>query len=75
MNVGPESTRLVCPNCQMEVMTKATAITTTKTHLIAILMCLFCCWICAPVVYCTDCARSIEHTCPSCNNYIGTYDR
>ncbi|KAH8375512.1 hypothetical protein KR093_001996, partial [Drosophila rubida] len=74
MNVGPESTRVVCPNCHLEVMTTTEAKASTRTHVIAILMCTFCCWICAPLLYCTDCTRNIDHSCPSCNDYIGTYD-
>ncbi|KAH8397163.1 hypothetical protein KR215_010024, partial [Drosophila sulfurigaster] len=75
MNVGPESSRLVCPKCKMSILTTTTPRSSSTTHLIALLMCCCSCCICAPFLYCTECARNIEHTCPSCNNYIGTYKR
>ncbi|KAH8316215.1 hypothetical protein KR067_002468 [Drosophila pandora] len=73
--VGPEPTTLVCPQCQVQVTTRTEPKATTKTHLFALIMCCTCLWPCACCLYCTDCARSTTHYCPSCNNYVGTYDR
>ncbi|KPU76573.1 uncharacterized protein Dana_GF28190 [Drosophila ananassae] len=73
--VGPEPTTVVCPHCQVQVTTRTEPKATTKTHLFALIMCLTCLWPCACCLYCTDCARSTTHYCPSCNNYVGTYDR
>ncbi|KAL7736087.1 hypothetical protein ACLKA6_003824 [Drosophila palustris] len=73
--VGPESSRVICPTCHLEVMTSTEPKSTTRTHLIALLLCALAMWPCAISLYCTDCARNINHTCPECHNYIGTYER
>ncbi|XP_051861700.1 lipopolysaccharide-induced tumor necrosis factor-alpha factor homolog [Drosophila albomicans] len=72
MEVGRKSFRVTCPNCKLEVKTETRAETTLTTLATTILMCIFCCWICIPFVYCTDCAKDIEHTCPLCKRHIGT---
>ncbi|KAH8411070.1 hypothetical protein KR222_011753 [Zaprionus bogoriensis] len=73
--VGPESCRMVCSQCHLEVMTKTEPKSTTRTHLIALLLCLLGCWPCVCCLYCTECARNLDHYCPSCNNFMGTYER
>ncbi|XP_023172793.1 lipopolysaccharide-induced tumor necrosis factor-alpha factor-like [Drosophila hydei] len=73
--VGPESSLVVCPNCHLEMMSKAVKKVTARMHLIALIMCLTLLWPCAICLYCMDCARSVDHYCASCNAFIGTYER
>ncbi|XP_062129592.1 lipopolysaccharide-induced tumor necrosis factor-alpha factor homolog isoform X3 [Drosophila sulfurigaster albostrigata] len=73
--VGPTPANVVCPNCRQQVTTRTEPKATNKTHLIALLMCCCFCWICAPFLYCTDCARNTDHYCPSCQTFIGSYER
>ncbi|XP_037895340.1 lipopolysaccharide-induced tumor necrosis factor-alpha factor homolog [Glossina fuscipes] len=72
--LGDEPTNIVCPRCGQSVLTKLNYKATTRTHIIALILCLMGCWFCAPVLYCTRCARNIEHYCPNCNAFLGIYD-
>ncbi|KAG8038051.1 hypothetical protein G9C98_006376 [Cotesia typhae] len=71
INYGSESMRLNCPHCHADISTKVETEANTKTHLIALLLCIFQCWICLPCVYCNDSCLVKKHTCPSCNQYLG----
>ncbi|XP_058123705.1 lipopolysaccharide-induced tumor necrosis factor-alpha factor homolog [Anopheles coustani] len=73
--VGPESTRMVCPSCRAEVMTKTELRSNTRTHIYAILLCVFLCWPCVCLPYCCASCRDTVHKCPQCNAYIGVYNR
>ncbi|XP_026313840.1 lipopolysaccharide-induced tumor necrosis factor-alpha factor homolog [Hyposmocoma kahamanoa] len=71
--VGPKPSRTTCPSCRAEVVTSVKYAPTTKTHLIAILLCIFGCWCCVCIPYCTDSCRNADHYCPNCNSFIGAY--
>ncbi|XP_041973084.1 lipopolysaccharide-induced tumor necrosis factor-alpha factor-like [Aricia agestis] len=71
--VGPKPSQVTCPSCKSSIMSKVKHKPTTKTHLIALLLCLCLCWPCVCVPYCVDSCRNADHYCPSCNAYIGTY--
>ncbi|KAG6448058.1 hypothetical protein O3G_MSEX005316, partial [Manduca sexta] len=73
--VGPKSTNIVCPSCHATVMTKVEHKSTTKTHIIALFLCLFLCWPCVCVPYCMDSCQNANHYCPNCNSYLGTYEQ
>ncbi|XP_066992980.2 lipopolysaccharide-induced tumor necrosis factor-alpha factor homolog isoform X2 [Anabrus simplex] len=71
--LGPRPTRVQCPSCHAEVTTKVEHDTTTKTHIIALILCLVGCCPCALIPYCTDSCKSSSHHCPSCGAFIGSY--
>ncbi|XP_070850820.1 lipopolysaccharide-induced tumor necrosis factor-alpha factor homolog [Drosophila suzukii] len=73
--VGPKSCTVVCPNCNQQVRTRVTHQATTRSHLIALLLCFTFLWPCAACVYCTPCARNAEHYCPACKVLVATYER
>ncbi|XP_039957670.1 lipopolysaccharide-induced tumor necrosis factor-alpha factor homolog isoform X2 [Bactrocera neohumeralis] len=73
--VGPEPATIICPTCNKQVITSVDHTSSTKTHLIALLLCVIGFWPCACCLYCTGCARNVEHRCPSCNSFIGVYER
>ncbi|KAI8128775.1 hypothetical protein FF38_13028 [Lucilia cuprina] len=73
--LGPESQQAFCSVCQTNVTTNAEFKASNKTHLLALLLCVFGCCPCAGCLYCTGCARNVEHYCPTCNTFLGTYER
>ncbi|XP_073962969.1 lipopolysaccharide-induced tumor necrosis factor-alpha factor homolog [Choristoneura fumiferana] len=71
--VGPQPTNLTCPSCRASIVTRLEHNATAKTHIIALVLCLFLCWPCVCVPYCMDSCKNADHYCPSCNSYLGTY--
>ncbi|XP_015509319.2 lipopolysaccharide-induced tumor necrosis factor-alpha factor homolog isoform X1 [Neodiprion pinetum] len=71
--LGPESVSMTCPHCRANISTRVEQSSSTKTHIIALLLCIFGCWPCAPCPYCIDSCLSKKHYCPGCNAYIGEY--
>uniref|UniRef100_A0A1L8E2W4 Putative lipopolysaccharide-induced tumor necrosis factor-alpha factor n=1 Tax=Nyssomyia neivai TaxID=330878 RepID=A0A1L8E2W4_9DIPT len=72
--VGPDPTMITCPSCQSTVVTRMEYEPNTRTHICALLLCVFCCWPCVCVPYCVDSCQSGNHYCPSCGAYVGTYE-
>uniref|UniRef100_A0A1B6MMI9 LITAF domain-containing protein n=1 Tax=Graphocephala atropunctata TaxID=36148 RepID=A0A1B6MMI9_9HEMI len=71
--LGPESCNLNCPSCNASIATRVQKDSTTKTHLLALILCLiFCPCVCIP--YCCDCGKATNHYCPACGAFLGTYD-
>ncbi|XP_055837334.1 lipopolysaccharide-induced tumor necrosis factor-alpha factor homolog [Episyrphus balteatus] len=73
--VGTEPSNVVCPTCRQQILTRVESKASTKTHLIALILCILGCCPCACCLYCTKCARNVEHYCPSCNAFIGVYEK
>ncbi|XP_055374086.1 lipopolysaccharide-induced tumor necrosis factor-alpha factor homolog [Condylostylus longicornis] len=75
MAFGPEPCSTTCPACGKSITTHVEHKATTKTHILAALLCILGCCPCALALYCTGCARDLEHYCPSCNALVGTYTK
>ncbi|XP_029665904.1 lipopolysaccharide-induced tumor necrosis factor-alpha factor homolog isoform X2 [Formica exsecta] len=71
---GSESQPMVCPHCHANISTRVETEATMKTHLMALLLCLFVCWPCAPCPYCMDSCQAKKHYCPACGSYLGSFD-
>ncbi|XP_055686903.1 lipopolysaccharide-induced tumor necrosis factor-alpha factor homolog [Lutzomyia longipalpis] len=71
--VGPDPSTIVCPSCRQQVITRLDYETTTKTHIMAAILCAFVCWPCAWIPYVMDSCKNANHYCPSCGAFIGTY--
>ncbi|KAJ0179227.1 hypothetical protein K1T71_004939 [Dendrolimus kikuchii] len=71
--MSPKPTPLTCRSCNAQIVTRVEIRSTTKTHLFALLLCLFGCWPCVCIPYCMDSCNNAEHYCPNCNSYIGSY--
>uniref|UniRef100_A0A1L8E2T6 Putative membrane-associated motif in lps-induced tumor necrosis factor alpha factor n=1 Tax=Nyssomyia neivai TaxID=330878 RepID=A0A1L8E2T6_9DIPT len=71
--VGPDPSTIICPSCRQQVITRLDYETTTKTHIMAALLCAFVCWPCAWIPYVMDSCKNANHYCPSCGAFIGTY--
>nr|XP_023023473.1 lipopolysaccharide-induced tumor necrosis factor-alpha factor homolog [Leptinotarsa decemlineata] len=74
MMLGPKPTTMVCPSCHAQITSTVQTEATTKTHLFALLLCLFACWPCCCIPYCMDSCQSQTHYCPNCNAFLGKYD-
>ncbi|XP_012220538.1 lipopolysaccharide-induced tumor necrosis factor-alpha factor homolog [Linepithema humile] len=68
---GSESQHLICPHCRANIMTSVESGPNSKTHMFALLLCVFglCCF--APCPYCIDSCKVQKHYCPECKNYLG----
>ncbi|XP_059469576.1 lipopolysaccharide-induced tumor necrosis factor-alpha factor-like [Neocloeon triangulifer] len=71
----PKSSRYSCPSCKADIKTRVDHKSGTKTHIIALLLCLFGLWCCAPIPYCTESCKDAYHYCPECGTYLGTSAR
>lgn len=71
--VGPDPTTLMCPSCRATIVTRLEYETTTRTHVCAAILCLFICWPCVCIPYCSTSCRDANHYCPNCGSYIRTY--
>ncbi|KAJ8925139.1 hypothetical protein NQ315_001321 [Exocentrus adspersus] len=72
--LGPQPTSATCPSCHAQIVTTVETEATTKTHLFALLLCLFGCYPCCCIPYCVDSCQSQNHYCPNCRAYLGKYD-
>lgn len=70
---GFTSMPVVCPECGYSGMTITTCKITLCTHLCAFILCLFCCWICAPLPYVLRSCKDVYHYCRNCRNFMGMY--
>ncbi|XP_046811675.1 lipopolysaccharide-induced tumor necrosis factor-alpha factor homolog [Lucilia cuprina] len=68
--VGPKSTSMICPFCRSNIKTLVEHSPSIGTHILGILLFSFCCC-CLP--YFTNSCRSVQHTCPNCQAFIGNY--
>lgn len=71
--LGPVPTTTSCPHCHATITTTIETEANTKTHLFALLLCVFGCWPCCCIPYCMDSCQSKKHFCPNCRAYLGTY--
>ncbi|EDX08239.1 lipopolysaccharide-induced tumor necrosis factor-alpha factor homolog [Drosophila simulans] len=62
-----------CPSCGVRRETKVEFEPNTKTHLMALLICMLGGICCCCIPYCTDSCQSAKHTCSSCGAFVGTY--
>lgn len=72
-NFGFASMPAVCPECGYTGMTLAISKITLCTHLCAFILCLFCCWICAPLPYFLRTCKDVYHYCRNCRTFLGLY--
>ncbi|CAG9770576.1 unnamed protein product [Ceutorhynchus assimilis] len=71
--VGPDPMRTSCPHCHASITSAIETEPNTKTHLFALLLCVFGCWPCCCLPYCMDSCQSKKHFCPNCRAYLGTF--
>ncbi|EDV54887.1 lipopolysaccharide-induced tumor necrosis factor-alpha factor [Drosophila erecta] len=71
--LGGVPSMATCPSCGVRRETKVEFEPSTKTHLLALLICMLGGICCCCIPYCTDSCQSAKHTCTSCGAYVGTY--
>ncbi|XP_024081228.1 lipopolysaccharide-induced tumor necrosis factor-alpha factor homolog [Cimex lectularius] len=62
-----------CPLCKCHIVTEAIKKYTFKTHLMAIFLGLLTALVLLWVPYTMGCFVTINHYCPVCESYLGTY--
>ncbi|KAJ8956990.1 hypothetical protein NQ318_012155 [Aromia moschata] len=72
--LGPQPTPVTCPSCHAQIVTEVQTEATTKTHLFALLLCLFGCYPCCCIPYCMDSCQGQNHYCPNCRAYLGKFE-
>nr|XP_022917732.1 lipopolysaccharide-induced tumor necrosis factor-alpha factor homolog [Onthophagus taurus] len=72
INYGPSSQSVVCPHCNYRVNTKIKHKSNAGTHIGALLCCFFC-WPCFCCPYCCASCMDVNHYCPKCKQFLGTY--
>ncbi|KAH8411067.1 hypothetical protein KR222_011752 [Zaprionus bogoriensis] len=72
-NLGRMPAMATCPSCHARQMTTVKHEPSTKTHLLAMAICLVGGICCCCIPYCVDSCQSATHLCPSCGAFIGTY--
>ncbi|XP_023172790.1 lipopolysaccharide-induced tumor necrosis factor-alpha factor homolog [Drosophila hydei] len=72
---GPEPQDVQCPYCHNYARTRVSYRPNSRTHLIALVLCLLqlYCFVCLP--YCISSCMNTTHYCGMCNRYLGTYLR
>ncbi|XP_013161572.1 PREDICTED: lipopolysaccharide-induced tumor necrosis factor-alpha factor homolog [Papilio xuthus] len=71
--VGPVPVQKMCPSCGNSIVSRIEHKSSAKTHLIAVILFVSVCLPCAFVPYCMDSCKNVDHYCPNCNAYLGTY--
>ncbi|XP_075989945.1 uncharacterized protein LOC142985578 [Anticarsia gemmatalis] len=64
---------VICPECGYAGMTVTKNKITLCTHLCALMLCLFFCWICAPLPYMLRSCKDVYHYCGNCRTFLGMY--
>jgi lipopolysaccharide-induced tumor necrosis factor-alpha factor len=73
VHFGPTPQTLICPSCHAQISTSVQTEPNTKTHLFALILCLFQCYCCCCIPYCVDSCQSQNHYCPNCQAFLGSY--
>ncbi|CAK9817659.1 Lipopolysaccharide-induced tumor necrosis factor-alpha factor homolog [Anthophora quadrimaculata] len=66
-------TTAVCPRCTIIVVTTVQVRHSINTHATAFALFLCGCWPCCLIPYCLNTCKTIDHYCPVCRAYLGTY--
>lgn len=69
---GPDPAQITCPSCGQVIVTKIDYESSTKTHLMAGLLCLLV-WPCFWLPYVIESCKNANHYCTNCSAYLGTY--
>nr|XP_036669487.1 lipopolysaccharide-induced tumor necrosis factor-alpha factor homolog isoform X1 [Drosophila suzukii] len=71
--LGKNPSMATCPSCGVRRQTVVDYESSTKTHLVALLICLVGGICCCCIPYCKNSCKTAKHSCSSCGAYVGTY--
>ncbi|XP_037955911.1 lipopolysaccharide-induced tumor necrosis factor-alpha factor homolog [Teleopsis dalmanni] len=71
--LGPEPVYLTCPACHIQKLTRIEYEPSSRTHLMAALLCVLGLWCCVCLPYCAGSCMNANHYCGNCNKFLGTY--
>lgn len=71
--MGPKPASITCPSCKEVIVTTIKTRPNTGTHMCAMMFCFMCFWPCAVIPYFVDKCQNLDHYCPHCSSYIGSY--
>uniref|UniRef100_A0A1B6CZB9 LITAF domain-containing protein n=1 Tax=Clastoptera arizonana TaxID=38151 RepID=A0A1B6CZB9_9HEMI len=76
VNVGPHQCQMTCPNCQTFIKTSTTTESTGSAYICCCLMFItgLCC-ICSCLPFCMNSFKVVNHSCPNCKAFLGSYRR
>ncbi|XP_059060278.1 lipopolysaccharide-induced tumor necrosis factor-alpha factor homolog [Achroia grisella] len=72
-HIGPQPTRVTCRSCNEQTTTRIEQKSSMRTHMMALLLCVFGLWPCVCIPYCMDSCMNVDHYCSNCGSYVGTY--
>ncbi|XP_052384089.1 LITAF domain-containing protein-like isoform X2 [Oncorhynchus keta] len=67
--------QMMCPHCQVPVLTETTHTTGLLTWLICGALFCFLCMIFSWIPFCVDSCKDVEHHCPNCKTVIHIHKR
>ncbi|KAK5642938.1 hypothetical protein RI129_009105 [Pyrocoelia pectoralis] len=70
---GPHPQPVNCPYCHQQTTSRTLNEPSTRTHLMAVLLCLIGCIPCCLIPYCMGTCQNKNHYCANCSVYLGTY--
>ncbi|KAH8411076.1 hypothetical protein KR222_011756 [Zaprionus bogoriensis] len=72
---GPDPQDVQCPYCHNYTRTRISYRPNSRTHLIALVLCLLQLYCCVCLPYCIASCMNTNHYCGLCDRYLGTYLR
>ncbi|ULT80363.1 hypothetical protein L5515_016619 [Caenorhabditis briggsae] len=75
IRLEPHATKLQCPYCRTDVVTRTKSVYGLLTWIFFAALFLFGCWCCCFVPFCLRSCKDIIHTCPNCRAMIGIHRR
>ncbi|XP_076621697.1 lipopolysaccharide-induced tumor necrosis factor-alpha factor [Colletes latitarsis] len=71
--LSPNPIKMTCPTCRTSIKTSTISDHQPTAHICCIILCLLGCCLCSCLPYCMSSFMSVNHFCPNCKCYIGTW--